>query len=558
MSKKNLVCGILHLSSRVSYGLCKNGSAIKKFTAFKKITLNGNSYRTFHVKTKKSYNARDIYCIIRPQNVDTTTNIVTGTIDEYIGEVGNRQAEIKYIKMICIVSWANDKIFSELYLNNDIYSSERKIFRDCDIYSIDPYGCNDIDDAIHVRKINIGAQSAKAYHATSPEGFGYEIGIHIADVSSYIQKGSILDIELSHRCETIYLKDNQINMMPLKLVERCSLIEKIPKRVFSVIIIFNNKYEIIDIKFDHYMINVTRNLTYKEAQNLIDNREISTLNLMYDIGKYLFDTDYVSNKIDKLFDTHKMVEVYMVLANTIVAEHISRFNKDNILLRSHAGIRNEPYKSNSEIPSHLIDKANILLMSKAQYCSGIKDNFETVAHIGLGKKLYTHFSSPIRRYIDIIIHRMLSNDKDNYEELVNHINEMHKLYDKCEKISYQLDKIYQLEDVYGDIIEIKGNIIEINEKHHKVKIYIKDLDIVVDSSLFSDNLYDLVNISKIKIDDLETIKIESKNHPCTVHIRMFQEVKIKIAIMLSIKYKLLTKIVDPDIMSLFDIENYKL
>lgn len=530
-NKKNLICGVLHVSSKVNYGSSKNG-IIKKFTAFRKFKFNGNLYKILYVKTKKNFNPRDLYCIIEFIGIDN--DIAYGAIREYIGEVGNEQVEMQYIRAICITTWINDKRFKIESYFDDIYYNERTTLENCEIYSIDPIGCIDIDDAIHIKKMD----------------YGYEIGIHISDVSSYIPKNSELDIELSHRCESVYLKNCQINMIPSKLLEKCSLIEQIPKRVISIMIKLDKDYRIVDVKYGHYTVIIKKNLSYEEAQELINDQKIESLNLLYEIGRELYNKENFFLNTE-LYDVHKMVEIYMILANTITANYVTEINKENVILRCHSGARKNLYKS-KEIESQLTDKANILLMSKAEYRCGI-NNLNEITHIGLNKLLYTHFTSPLRRYIDIIIHRMLcNNDKDNYYELVNYINETHNLYKKCEKLSFEINKIYQLLNDYGDIIETHGNIIDIDEEKYKVKIYIKEFDLIADSFLFSKKLSDLLDISKKKVDDLEIIKIKSKINNKKISLKMFQYVEVKIAIVLSMKYKLLTRIVNPNIMSLFD------
>src|SRR5688572_23873679 len=101
-NKKNLICGVLHVSSKVNYGSSKNG-IIKKFTAFRKFKFNGNLYKILYVKTKKNFNPRDLYCIIEFIGIDN--DIAYGAIREYIGEVGNEQVEMQYIRAICITTW---------------------------------------------------------------------------------------------------------------------------------------------------------------------------------------------------------------------------------------------------------------------------------------------------------------------------------------------------------------------------------------------------------------------------------------------------------------------
>lgn len=524
------ICGILHLSSRISYGVTKDG-IIKKFTAFIPFDYCNNIYKIFYVKTKKSFSARDWYCVITFNGIDKTNNSI-GSIYQYIGEIGDYEAEMNCIKMICLTNeaklWKNNKIFQKEY-NDDIYQN-RKILDNREIYSIDPDNCIDIDDALHCIK----------------NGDHYEIGIHIADVSSYIYKNSALDLELFHRSKTLYLKNEQINMLPPELVELCSLIQKKKRRSFSIIILLDENYNILDVKFDHYLIIVRNNLTYDNAQKIIDNNKIKTLNLLYEVGKHLHKMDQ-----DKLYDTHVMVENYMILANTLVAEKLYNINKNQILLRNHLGARKELYKKD-KIDPYLLHQANILLMDRAEYCMGNINNIDKLMHNGLGKRLYTHYTSPMRRYFDILVHRKLSGDEDDYSHLIKHINDSHNHYNKYEKLSYHLEQIYHIQEIYSDVIIIKGNIIYLED--HKIKIYIKEWDMIVDSILFSDQLLHLVNISRLINDDDDMILIRSIqliDHNKEIILRMFQEITIQVAITNSLIHKLLVKVIDPNIADIF-------
>jgi len=528
--KKYWICGILHLSSKVSYG-GKNGAVIKRFTAFDKFydETTKTFHKIFNVSTKKGFCSRDWYVVIRftGYNSSQSSNspiIPNGEIEQYIGQVGEIEFEQEYLKLACSVTWTNDKIFaSEVNELIDIYESVR-IKSNVNAYSIDPDGCIDIDDAIHIKKMESG----------------FEVGVHIADVSSYINIGSPLDLELAHRCETLYLKHYQVNMLPKKLLEKCSLIKGCAKRVFSCIMTLEQNLNIVDVKFVHQIITISENLTYDTADKLIKKETNEDLKMMFNIGKTLYVEDQHNN-----YDTHKMVEIYMVMANSLVAKHIVLTNKDTALLRRHSGSRKNPYRN--EVPKHLLDKANLLLMSKASYCIGTQNETK---HIGLDKDVYTHFTSPIRRYADIIVHRMLSGtDKYKHthelETIITKMNETHSKFNKCERLSYQLSKIYKIKDTIGEVFEAEGYIISIDK--NKAKIFIEKYDITVEGYVFSEKLKDLVTCTAN--DDI--LKLESKSNGTTIILNMFQKVIVQCAITITQRHKLIVQIVDPDIMSLF-------
>src|SRR5437868_1122053 len=210
--RDNLICGILHLSTKVIYGTTKNG-VIKKFTSHFPFEYKQTNQKSFYVKTKLSFQSVDVYAVIKLTD-EILHNIPVCTVDRYLGNVGDIDAEQLYLTTLCTLKWANNKQFV-LNTDNDLYSDRIDLTSILDIYSIDPHGCTDIDDAINVKKISESK---------------YEIGVHISDVSSYIEESSLLDDELKLRGETVYLTDIssskkqiQINMLPPKLTEICSL-----------------------------------------------------------------------------------------------------------------------------------------------------------------------------------------------------------------------------------------------------------------------------------------------------------------------------------------------
>ena len=163
-----------------------------------------------------------------------------------------------------------------------------------DVYSIDPFGCRDIDDALSFDN-NI-------------------IGIHIADVSSYIEEGGLLDNELSNRVETFYDIQKTIHMIPEELsIHHMSLIEQSIKRAFSVLIYINNN-QIVNVEFKKTLIIVKKNMKYED--------DITCIQELYDIGKHLKETIKYAFPINEEYDTHQMVAVYMIIANKLVGEKI--------------------------------------------------------------------------------------------------------------------------------------------------------------------------------------------------------------------------------------------
>ena len=538
MNKQSFICGVLHLSSKVSYGSAKNGAIMKQFTAFRTIVIEGKNYKIFHIKTKRHFNSRDIYTIIRFEKVEN--DIAMGTVEQYIGEVGDDFSEKEYLKLVCCATWANDKIFLKNMpqYGNDIFQ-DRKTLPNINIYSIDPPGCSDIDDALHIKKL------------ADDDVYIYELGIHIADVSSYIPYGSDLDKEISSRCETVYLdlKDKrQINMLPDQLTRMCSLIQKEPKRSHSIVMKIDKDYNISNIEFVHCTINVSQNLSYDEAQRIIDSRKNDDLCELYSLGKKILK----DNAHLESYDTHKMVEIYMVLANSLVAEKICKKCPERAIFRCHSGSRRQLYTRNNSIGNideKIIICANNLLLESAEY----KIGNDASSHIALGKEVYTHFTSPIRRYADIIAHRMLDGNFSIDDNTIDQINDKHKLYNKCQKISLELSKIKILKEKYGEVIVCDGYIVDVVPENNRIRIYSQLFDMTIDCKLYSQLLNDLVKKDFVKNEkNIEELKLTSLSNGKKISLEMFQIVKLKIAIVLSIKNKLLCSLLYPNILEIFE------
>lgn len=310
---------------------------------------------------------------------------VIGLVEQYVGKIGDLHVERQFIKY-------SRNINTKKY-NKDLWKDYTKDNYSCRvvlnnyIISIDPDNCKDIDDAIHIDVFD-------TY---------YEIGIHIADVSAFIKQDSILDTMIQNRASSIYLHDEIIHMLPLELVSMYSLTSGEPKKALSLIIKMDKENNILSYNFTRTIINIAHNLSYDEATNL--------------------DLDIIKRMaiISNTSDPHKMVEYFMVLANKIVAEHLISKNVNCILRTQDIGPATYTYSNSG---AHL-------------------------AHSSLNLKYYTHYTSPIRRYVDIVTHRLLEGctdiDLDKLNKKVRQIN-------KAQNDSIRLNIIDNIHNNYNNIL----------------------------------------------------------------------------------------------------------
>ena len=442
-----------------------------------------------------------------PANADSPF----GTIVKTLGKPGDHQTEMHAI----LAEYGLPYEFPaevEHYANKldtSIQASEiakRRDMREVTTFTIDPKDAKDFDDALSFRKL---------------EDDWFEIGIHIADVSHYVQPGSILDDEAYNRATSVYLVDRVVPMLPEILSNKaCSLRPNEEKYTFSAVFEMNKKAEIRSQWFGRTVIYSDRRFAYEEAQAMIESQsnivpdEVSLSGKTYEVeseiatavlemdsmakimrnkrmnaGAISFDKVEVKFNLDQnnepvgVFfktskDANKMIEEFMLLANKKVAAFIGKQKKTFVyrvhdepdeekLLNLQGVIKRFGYsinmKSKKTVTSslnsllkevqgrkeqNLVDTLTIRSMSKAEYTT------HNIGHYGLAFDYYTHFTSPIRRYPDVMVHRLLQHylDKgnsvkeDEYEEKCKHSSNMESLAASAERDSIKYMQIKFMED----------------------------------------------------------------------------------------------------------------
>ena len=410
--------------------------------------------------------------------------------------------------------------------------AEREDFREITTFTIDPKDAKDFDDALSIRPLKPGL---------------WEVGVHIADVTHYVKEGSCIDKEAEKRATSVYLVDRTIPMLPERLCNLlCSLRPNEEKLAYSAIFEMNDKAEVKNKRIVKTVIKSDRRFTYEEAQAVIETGEgefkdeILKLNELAQIlrtnrmaaGAVDFDRVEVRFEIDEKGkplsvyfkeskEANKLIEEFMLLANRTVAECIGKVPKDKkakvFPYRIHdlpdpdklenlnwfvnrfgykirtSGSKTEVSKSLNKLlkevhgkkEQNLVEMVSLKAMQKAKYST------VNIGHYGLAFDYYTHFTSPIRRFPDMMVHRLLarylaggrSAQQTKYEDLCDHSSEMEQIAANAERASIKYKQVEFMKDRLGQ--EFDGTIsgvtewgiyVEINENKCEGMIPMRDLD----------------------------------------------------------------------------------
>jgi exoribonuclease R len=531
---KELIVGTLHISNNMIYGLNSRKNPYYLFKPMKKV------YPTFMVAINdKKIISKKLSQHILVKYDRWEDKLPHGQLVKILGDVGTPEAEYNRIlnyykinqrKKILNKKYkikGNTKLF-ELVNNKELLDYEDN--RDLYIVSVDPKNCRDIDDAI-------------SYEYKDNQ---HVIGIHIADVSFWLDKLDLYSY-MKDMFFTVYCPHKKFNIFPDVLSDHLFSLKAGQDRLaISIFIYLNDSYKMEKYEIKKSIIKLKKNLTYEKVNKEIQKKN-SLLGKLFTISKDI--TKILGGekiKIEEKYDSHQMIENYMLLANKLTAEYLIKNNK-NPILRVH----NEPkYMINlTECPIKNQEVLNF--MKYYQMECAIYKNYESETnynyyHYGLDLQYYTHFTSPIRRYVDIITHLKLKQIIGGENNMLNKMNY------NCEKINQQ-QKIHK--KMYRDLecINIINNKI-VNKTYESYIIDIKEnvltLYIPEIKCLYRKTLYDkkLFSIMDFKITQ-NGIYIQNKNTKKELNIQLYTIEKVK----LLKKINELDVILEKDIMEIHSI-----
>lgn len=430
-----------------------------------------------------------------------------GEVMDVLGEVGDNNTEMHAILAEYGLPYSYPEELTALAEQIDTQISDEEIKRreDCratTTFTIDPVDAKDFDDALSYKKLDNG---------------NVEIGVHIADVSHYVTPHSPIDKEAFDRATSVYLVDRTIPMLPEKLCNMvCSLRPNEDKLTYSVLFEMNDKAEVVNYRITKAIICSNRRFTYEEAQTIIETgqgefcEELLAMNALavqlranrFKAGAISFERSEVRFQIDEqgkplsvyfkeAKEANKLVEEFMLLANRTVAEHIGKVKKGDKAKTFVYRIHDEPnqeklanfsqfisrfgYKlktsgKKNEISSainrlldnvagkreqNLVETLAVRSMAKAIYTT------ENIGHYGLAFDYYTHFTSPIRRYPDVLVHRLLfsylqggsSVKEETYEKMCEHCSDREQVAASAERASIKYKQVEFMADKKGQVFD---------------------------------------------------------------------------------------------------------
>ena len=482
--------------------------------------------------------------LVHFESWDADKEYPLGTIEEIIGTAGVHDVEMRALALgqgfspdfppgVVAEAKRLEAEGAEI-LEEEAKNPNRRDFREVATCTIDPFDAKDFDDALSVRKIDDGK---------------IEVGVHIADVSFFVKPGEALDTEARERATSVYLVDRTIPMLPHILsTDLCSLNQDVDRLAVSAVFTLDNEANVLDSWFGETVIHSNKRFTYEEAQEVLDTGKgilYEELSLLQELSKKIrarrvahgaveFDTVEVKVELDKegkpiairlkeQKPTNRLIEDFMLLANEAVAKHLFKLSKNGgphfaSLYRIHdvpdtdrienlanllrvmgyqlkisgngrvagAELNKLLEKVKGKPEEYLVKTAALRSMSKAIYAT------RNIGHFGLAFEFYTHFTSPIRRYPDLMIHRLVKahaggapiteKEMQTFDALALHASEREVAAADAERDSIKMKQVEFLSGRIGEEFDAvisgvteRGLYVEEKETHSDGMIRIKDV-----------------------------------------------------------------------------------
>jgi exoribonuclease R len=470
-SNKKIV-GILDLESKVRFSNGKN----KSLFLFKP---TNKSYSNFYVpynnsNSNNSNNNKKIYIVIEFKEWNITNKFPIGNCVEVIGKIDileNIYEHLRYFYDIKnnIMKVDNSKKNDDIKLLESI----QDVTPDYEVFSIDPLGSKDVDDAFHFKKV---------------ENEHYEIGIHIASPFKFFEYDllNILD-----RVSTVYTPIRKYNMLPNNYADDIiSLLENSNRYALSLILIVHNN-NVIKYELKETIVKNIKNYDYDTFDKIYDKNSI--LKDFFDFSNGFF-------KEESIYDSHKLVENWMIYTNKFIAKYLIDLNLSNIILRAHNSQSTILETSTKDLNEKLFNYLKVRNEESAHYKIYDPSEFsQEQTHSKLGNEYYTHYTSPIRRAVDLFIHALILKktdlfSKEQLENIIEKINIFTKNCRRFDRVAKRLKFLYTIkEDI--DNIETYCYIIKIEK--NRLTVYIPEY-----------NLEEKITIIPYKFEKITTLEFD--------------------------------------------------
>ena len=508
--------GILYIESKTKYGII-NGKNKYLFKSLNK------KFPDFFV-TSKHKNEKNMYVKIEFKDWDKKDKLPNGNILEYLGHVDDFDATQEALRYYYDIYKPPMKI-RNIKINEDLKTLENIESIDYEIFSIDPQGSKDIDDAFHFNKIS-------DWHNDNSGVIKYEVGVHIASPSyflfDYIE-------EIMTRVSTVYLQNKKYPMLPEIYSDNIlSLLENQKRIALSVIYTFDANFNLEDYKIKECNVLNLKNYTYEEFDLLLRKKEKKLNNVEKNNVDFFNFTKKIFN-MDDTMDSHLFVEKWMIYTNHNIAKYLIKHNVKNVIIRT----QNMPKVNNDENNDENID--NLVLKyinikneegAKYEVYNESKNNIPN--HYRLNLDYYTHYTSPIRRAVDFYIHTFFMGKNNIFDitklnNIVENINIFTKNQRKFQRQLRRLNFLVEYKNESSNLL-MEAYIIEIKERF--IVIYIPKYNLEEKICIIQKKFEKIIK-SNIILNDNIIEKIHISDEISEYSYKLYEKIMVKMHVFLS-------------------------